>query len=29
VATHRLELDEAAEVARDLAYTLAKATYRL
>jgi glucuronate isomerase len=29
VATCRLELDEAAEVARDLAYGLAKAAYRL
>jgi len=29
VATHRLELDEAALVARDLAYGLAKAAYRL
>ncbi len=29
VATHRLELDEAAELARDLAHGLAKATYRL
>jgi glucuronate isomerase len=29
VATHRLELDEAALVARDLSYGLAKAAYRL
>jgi glucuronate isomerase len=29
VATHRLELDEAVLVARDLAYGLAKATYKL
>ena len=29
VATHRLEMDEAAEVARDLAHGLAKAAYRL
>ena len=29
VATHRLEEDEAAEVARDLAYNLAKQAYRL
>jgi glucuronate isomerase len=29
VATHRLELDEAAELARDLAHGLAKAAYRL
>jgi glucuronate isomerase len=29
VATHRLEMDEAAEVARDLAYGLAKRTYKL
>lgn len=29
VATHRLGLDEAAEVARDLAYGLAKSAYRL
>ncbi|HEY1448314.1 MAG TPA: glucuronate isomerase [Caulobacteraceae bacterium] len=29
VATHRLELDEAAELARDLAHDLAKAAYKL
>jgi glucuronate isomerase len=29
VAEHRLELDEAFEVAKDLAYTLVKAAYRL
>ncbi|HEY4113003.1 MAG TPA: glucuronate isomerase [Rhizomicrobium sp.] len=29
VATHRLEMEEAAELARDLAYNLAKRTYRL
>jgi glucuronate isomerase len=29
VATHRLGMDEAAEVARELAYGLAKAAYRL
>jgi glucuronate isomerase len=29
VATHRLELDEAAELARELTYGLAKATYKL
>jgi len=29
VATHRLEMDEAVEAARDLAYDLAKAAYRL
>jgi glucuronate isomerase len=29
VATGRLDLDEAAEVAADLAYNLAKATYKL
>jgi len=29
VAEHRLELDDAFEVARDLAYTLAKSAYRL
>ena len=29
VATHRLELDEAVQVARDLAYGLAKAAYKL
>jgi glucuronate isomerase len=29
VATHRLEMDEAAELARELAYGLAKRTYKL
>ena len=29
VAEHRLELDEAFEVAHDLAYRLAKSAYRL
>jgi glucuronate isomerase len=29
VATHRLDEDEAAEVAQDLAYDLAKKAYRL
>jgi glucuronate isomerase len=29
VATHRLDDDEAAEVAQDLAYRLAKTAYRL
>jgi glucuronate isomerase len=29
VADHRLEMDEAADLAVDLAYRLAKAAYRL